>query len=83
MLSYNPSERITISQISQDEWFLEPCEFNTPEEVKKFLEAKKEKKGKSRATKPKAMRGMQTETGCKGGTPDSKAPTIEDDIFIE
>ena len=62
---------------------MEHCEFNTAEEVRKYLEAKKEKKGKSRATKPKAMRGIKPETGCMGGTPDSKAPSIEDDIFIE
>lgn len=51
----------------------------------KHLETKKEKKTKSRRTKNKTTRGSfsDLETGCSGSTPDSKAPLIEDDIYIE
>lgn len=61
---------------------MEACEFNTPEEVKKHLEGKKEKKSKPRIAKPKGGT-RDIETGGSGSTPDAKTPHIQDDIFLE
>jgi hypothetical protein len=38
MLTYKPSERITISEIADDDWFVEVSELSTPEEVKKYID---------------------------------------------
>lgn len=64
MLTYKPSDRITISEIADDEWFQEVSELNTPEEVKEYIQnIEKEKK----LARSKAVH--RVEDGTRGGTP--------------
>ena len=81
MLTYKPEERITISQISEDDWFTEttPNDLNTPDEVREYLNSAK--------TNPKPkQRRQKNNRGDMGDTGSSlfpEGPKIEGEIFVE